>query len=124
MRMIYDEAYSGHQAGVLAFVGSGGPFMRQKEAEMKMKLRYGGEKDPEKPPEPEEGDKYIVLGAIVGLVVGGIVGAVIGGGCFGLGGGITGALVGIIGGGVLGTQIGKRMKNRRQQAKASKPEQF
>jgi outer membrane lipoprotein SlyB len=91
---------------------------------MALKLRYGGEKDPEKPPEPEEGDKYIVIGAIAGLVVGGIVGAVIGGCCFGLGGGITGALIGIVAVGIIGARIGKLMKNRRQRAKTSKPEAF
>jgi outer membrane lipoprotein SlyB len=121
MGMIYGDAYSGYQANILAAVGPGDLFTRQKETEMKMKLRYGGETDPEKPPEPEEGDQYIVIGAIAGLVVGGTVGAVIGGYCFGLGGGITGALVGIIGGGILGTQTGKRMKNRRQEAKTGKP---
>jgi outer membrane lipoprotein SlyB len=122
--MIYGEAYSGCQAGVLAVIGGGDPFVRQKEVEMKMKLRYGGETDPEKPPEPEKGDQYIVIGAIAGLIVGGIVGAVIGGYCFGLGGGITGALIGIVAGGIMGTQIGKRMKNRRQSAKTSKPKPF
>ncbi len=124
MSGIYGDVYSGYQASVLAFAGPGGLFARQKEAEMKMKLRYGGKKDPEKPPEPEEGDEYIVVGAIVGLVVGGVVGAVIGGCCFGVGGGITGALVGIIGGGILGTRMGKRIKNRRQKAKTGKPEPF
>lgn len=124
MGMIYGNAYSGYQASVLAVVGPGDPFTRQKETEMKMKLRYGGETDPEKPPEPEEGDQYIVIGAIVGLVVGGTVCAVIGGYCFGVGGGIIGALVGIIGGGIIGTRIGKRIKNRRQKAKTNEPEPF
>ena len=119
--LVRGDAYSGYQANVLAVVGPGDPFTRQKETEMKMKMRYGGKKDPEKPPEPEEGDQYIVIGAIAGLVVGGIVCAVIGGYCFGFGGGIIGALVGIIGGGIIGAQIGKRIKNRRQKEKASKP---
>ncbi len=124
MSMIYRDADSGYQASVLAAVGPGDPFTRQKETEMKLKLRYGGKKDPEKPPEPEEGDQYIVIGAIAGLVVGGIVCAVIGGYCFGFAGGVIGALVGIIGGGIIGAQIGGRVKNRRQKAKISKLKPF
>lgn len=124
MSMIYCDAFSGYQADVLAFLGPGDPFTRQRETELEMKLRYGGEKDPEKPPAPEVGDKYIVIGAIAGLVVGGIVGAIIGSYCFGFVGGSIGALSGIIVGGIIGAQIGKSMKNRRQKTKTNEPKPF
>jgi outer membrane lipoprotein SlyB len=100
-------------------MGPADPLLRQKQTETEMKLRYGGESDPERPPNPEPGDKYITLGAIVGLVVGGVAGAFIGG-SFSFLGGIIGASVGIIGGGILGVQIGRLVKKRRQQAEDDK----
>ena len=68
------------------------PFARQREHDMQMRLTYRTENDPERPPEREPGDKYILIGAISGLIIGGTAGGIVGVLYFG----ITGILMCII----------------------------
>ena len=87
------------------------PQRAQIEHDMQMKLRYRSKHDPEGPPEPEAGDIYIVISALVGLVIGTTVGAIIGSEYFNL---IGGAIVGFITGGIIGAIIGSAIKKWRK----------
>ena len=70
-----------------------------------MERQYGSESDPEKPPRRKPGDRYIIVGAVVGLVAGGGLGSF--GGLFAIfGGGIVGALIGSL----IGNLVRKRRK--------------
>lgn len=86
----------------------------QRELELDMRLKNRGTGDPEGPPDPEPGDRYIVIGAGIGLVAGGILGGFIGNLWNGFVGGVIGLIVGVIAGGIAGTRIGNSIKKRRR----------
>ena len=100
------------------------PYSRHKEFELDTKMRYGMGKDPERPPTPQAGDKYITIGAIAGLIIGGTLGVIIGGYCFNFLGGSIGLIGGIIIGGIIGAKIGNMIKNRQQKAKSDEQKPF
>ena len=112
--------YSHYQSSVPRLFLVNDPFSRQREFELEAKLRYGREDDPERPPTPTAGDKYIVIGAIVGLIIGGTLGVVIGSHYFDFLGGSIGLVGGIIIGGIIGAKIGNIVKNRQQKTKTNK----
>ena len=96
------------------------PSSRHKEFELDMKMRYGTGNDPERPPTPQAGDKYITIGAIAGLIIGGTLGVIFGGYCFNFLGGAIGLIGGLIIGGIIGAKIGNIIKNRKQKKRTNK----
>jgi predicted lipid-binding transport protein (Tim44 family) len=87
---------------------------RQRELELERKIQNRDSGDPELPPEPEAGDKYIVIGAFLGVLAGGGLGALVGWMLNGFPGAVIGALAGVIAGGIIGVRIGNSVKNRRR----------
>lgn len=122
MRALCTDSHVFHWDNVL-FIGNIDPVTQQRLLELETKSRYGKKNDPERPPKPEHGDKYIVIGAIVGLIIGGILGAVIGNYYFGFLGGAIGGVAGIIAGGIVGAEVGSVVKKRRgkREIDAQKP---
>lgn len=76
-----------------------------------LKRKYGGKNDPERPPEPERGDVYVIIGLIVGAAVGGLLGSLVD--FFGFFGLVGGAIVG----GIIGVTIGEAVKKSRRKKK-------
>lgn len=112
MKTRYD-ANSYHKDNSLTFIW-GDPGARQRAFEAEMRMRYRSERDPERPPRWERGDKYIIIGTIVGLIVGGALGAIIGYHYLGLIGSVFCTVGGIFIGGILGATIGNLIKKRQQ----------
>ena len=96
------------------------PFARQREHDQQMRLKYRSENDPERPPEREPGDKYILIGAVVGLITGGTAGAIVGVLYSGVTGIFLGVTIGSITGGIIGVIIGDSIKKRRQRKNRTK----
>ncbi len=114
--IICGGAHSYHGCNTLALWWRD-PYSRQRVLEMESRMKYGGDNDPNKPPEPEPGDKYVVIGATAGLVVGGALGVLIGSHLTGFMGGLIGLFVGVIVGGLVGTQLGGLVKQRRRKSR-------
>lgn len=96
------------------------PFARQREHDMQMRLTYRTENDPERPPEREPGDKYILIGAISGLIIGGTAGGIVGVLYFGITGIIMCIIIGFITGGIIGVLTGDSIKKRWQRKNDTK----
>jgi MFS family permease len=95
------------------------PERAQREQELQRRLRYRSEHDPEQPPRPERGDKYILAGALVGIVIGGAAGAIVAGHYFGFIGYLFGFWGGVIVGGIIGVLVGDVIRKRRQKQKTN-----
>ena len=84
------------------------------ETQWELEREYASKKDPDKPPLPESGDKYISVCAIIGIVFGAVVGIGLG---FWLGlAYITiffTAIIGVVIGGLVGASIGARIKKHK-----------
>ena len=77
------------------------------------KCGYKVEHDPGKPPKPERGDAYIVVGLVVGLIIGGGLG--FRGGLLSIiFGSIAGAITGVIVGSLIKKRLGKRKKDAQE----------
>lgn len=46
-------------------------------SDLELQRSFGPGQDP-RPPKPEPGDKYIMLGVIIGLILGGVLGGIVG----------------------------------------------
>jgi hypothetical protein len=84
------------------------------ETQWELEREYASKKDPDKPPLPESGDKYISVCAIIGIIFGAVVGIGLG---FWLGlAYITiffAAIIGVVIGGLAGASIGARIKKNK-----------
>jgi MFS family permease len=107
----------------VSFAWISDPFHKQKEFEDDMRKIFRSDNDPERPPKREPGDKYILIGAIIGLIIGGILGAVIGWLFFSIAGVLLGIILGFIIGGVAGVYIGDAIKKRRPRTEDDSLEQ-
>jgi hypothetical protein len=88
----------------------------QMESEQNRTLQPEG--GPEKPPEREPGDAFVIAGAIIGLILGGTVGFFV---SYGIGGLIIAILAtggGVLLGGSVGAFLGQRMKETKNRSKS------
>ena len=106
-----------------SFFFMGDPLSRQREYELERRVRDGTQHDPERPPKWKPGDKYPVMGMVIGLDVGGVLGAYGGGRLFGVIGLLAGLAGGIMAGAIIGAVIGGFIRKRRGRTKnnAHKP---
>ena len=94
-------------------------FKRAHEAEMMLRLR--SKHDPGRPPRRKRGDKFILIGAILGVFIGGAAGAIVFSHYFGSAGLVVGLVGGVIVGGTIGATVGDLIKKRRGKQKKVEP---
>ena len=82
--------------------------MESRRVEAELQLQNRGKNDPERPPRPERGDFYIIIGLVVGAVTGVILGSFVG---------FLGFIGGAIVGGIIGATIGGAIKKYLQKRK-------
>ena len=83
-----------------------------------LELQYRSEHDPERPPKWKPGDKYTVIGVLVGVILGGALVA-IGDRYFGFTNFFFGIAGGTIIGGIIGATVGDLIRKHRQKTKKS-----
>ena len=89
------------------------PFQHEREMHWELERQYGPQRDPDKPPPRERGDKFIIIYSTIGVILGGIIGGVIGV-VFSLHffAVVLSVIGGVVIGGILGVIIGTRIKRR------------
>jgi hypothetical protein len=85
--------------------------LHEEQVRSELERAYGPEHDPDKPPPPEPGEKYIMLGTTIGIILGGVLGGII---SFVINWHFVAIILSIIGGivigGILGVFIGNSIK--------------
>jgi len=114
MNIEYNNANNYHRGDSVTFIIWGDPNIGRKVYDAEMRWRQRSEYDPERPPRREPGDKYIIIGTIVGMIVGGALGAIIGNHYLGTIVSFFCAAGGFIVGGIIGATAGNLIKKRRQ----------
>jgi len=113
MNIEYSKAINLRSDNSPTFIIWGDPNIGRRVYDAEMIHRYG-KHDPAGPPRREPGDKYIIIGTIVGMIVGGALGAIIGHHYLGTMVSFFCAAGGFIVGGIIGATLGNLFKKRRQ----------
>jgi len=116
MNIEYSHANSFSEVNAILFA-EWYPERSQRELDQERRFRYRSERDSEQPPRPERGDKYILVGALVGIIIGGAAGAIVAGHYFGFIGYLFGFWGGVIVGGIIGVLVGDVIRKRLQKQK-------
>jgi hypothetical protein len=98
------------------------PFGYKQTTDAESRFGYRDHRDPEQAPKPERGDKYLLIGAVVGISLGCIAGYIIGSNLLGIGGVFLGLVAGAIIGGLIGLTIGNYIKKRVKMSPSKKIE--
>ncbi len=107
---------------VLFMIPHGDPFGYKHAIEAEERIRNRSSKDPEQAPRREPGDKYVILGTVLGISIGCLVGFIIGSSFFGIGGVFVGLIGGAVFGGFIGLTIGSYIKKRVNSPRRKKAE--